>query len=312
MSERAPARKKSVMVAVAIALLFALDASARGQEQVTIGLYAPTAPFRGPSERLEYISSLASHLAPAARGRRVVGRVFVRASSFVAAVKRGEVQFAVVDAPYAAARGLPYEVLATATRNGQATVPWMLVASSGIGGLAELYGAVVALPQIGARGDAFLAHSLLEGEVESSWFSQVTTAPDTFSALTLVSVGRARAAFVPAGVALPSGVARVLELRAVGWPMFVALPRTDKELVDAFRERVLGFTGKVLTGFTAASAGDYQTLRASFGKRRRRGPMALPRGSQNAVRELFGGRQPRIRMSELDRLLSVTEVAGER
>jgi len=290
---------------VAFALVIGASATARAQKQVTIGLYAPTAPFRGPSERLEYISNLAAHLDGAAPGQKVVGRVFARASAFAAAVKNGDIQFAVVDAPYAAARGLPYQVLAAATRDGDAAVPWMMVASGRVRGIGDLWGKVVAMPRIGARDRAFLAHSLLQGEVEASFFAKVSFAPDSYSALTLVSVGRAQAAFVPSGVPLPPGTTRVFDLRSVGWPMFVALPKASKRLTTAFRDRLNGFSGQVLTGFTRPEAGNYPALRASFTKRRRRGPMAMPRESRLALKGLFAGSPPRIQMSDVALLVTI-------
>jgi hypothetical protein len=301
--------RRALVAGVAAALVCASGGRASAEGQVTVGLYAPTAPFKGPSERLEYISSLASHLAGAAGDRKVVGRVFARASAFASAVKSGEIQYAVVDAPYAVMSGLSYEVLAAATRDGRAEVPWMLVASGSVRGIADLRGEVVAMPRIGARARAFLANSLLEGEVNAGYFGKVTSAPDTFSALTLVSVGRARAAFVPSGVSLPSDVRRVLTLRSVGWPMFVALPRADRKLTAAFRARAGSFSGRVLSGFAGARAGNYGALRASFGKRQRRGIMAVPKPSRLAVERLFGGRVSCIEMSDIASLVTTPAVA---
>src|SRR5262249_16173845 len=76
-------------------LLLAGGAHAEG-----IGLYAPTAPFSGPVARLDYVTGLAERL-----GGDLVGRAYAKAADFNAAVKRGELGYAVVDFAYLAAVG---------------------------------------------------------------------------------------------------------------------------------------------------------------------------------------------------------------
>jgi len=289
------------------AVLFGLAAyssPAHGQKRITVGLYAPTAPFIGPSQRLEYVTRLAEHLSKAAPGKRVVGRVFASGGAFVSAVNRGDVQFAVVDAPYAAARGLPYRVLASAARRGSSTGSWMLVSKS-VSSLSQLKGKTLAIPRVGARARAFVANVLFEGEIATNYFGKLTKAPDTHSAVTLVGLGRASAAVVPVGVTLSRGVRKLVTLRKVGWPMFVAVRGADAGLVARFRRQVLSHAGgSVLTGFTTATRASYKGLRSSFAGRKHKGPMAVAKPSRLAVSGLLRGRKFRIDVIDIASLVS--------
>lgn len=296
-------RRLLTMAAVLVTL--AHSAPADAQKRITVGLYAPTAPFIGPSQRLEYITRLAEHMEPAAPGKRVVGRVFSRASALTAAINRGDVQFAVIDAPYAAARGLPYRVVAAAVRGGSTSGSWMLVAKGNVSGLADLSGKTVAIPRIGYRAASFIANVLLESEVSTRYFGSITRAPDAHSAVTLVGLGRAAAALVPSGVRLSRGVRRLVTLRSVQWPMLVATRGVDAALIARVRRRALSFFGGgVLSGFTSATSASYGGLRSSFSRRKPRGPMAVASPSKLGVSGLMRGRTFRIQVADIDNLVT--------
>lgn len=293
------ARHARALVAAAIAAAFALlvapRAAAADTRTITIGLYAPTAPFDSAGDRVSFVDALATHLAGDAGGARVVGKVYATAAALTAAIKARDVQFAVVDAPYAAGAGLPYRALATATRDGSGKAAWRLVAGAGVRTLADLRGERLALPATGGKDAAFVTNALLGGEVDAAYFDKLVTAADPRSALALVEVDKAAAAVVPAGVELPSGLRVVMTLRDVGWPMFVATPAADAAdaaMIDAFAARVRTFGGSgPFTGFTAAEAGDHAGLAASFARPRHRPPMVVPAATRLAARELVGERR---------------------
>ena len=286
----------ALAVSAALAMILATvvapgTASAQDEGRITIGLYAPTTPLGGPSERLQFISALASHLS-SATGKQVSGRVYSSAGAFSGAVKKGNIQFAVVDAPYAAARRLPYKILAAAVRNGSSTASWQLVAASGVSNLSDLDKKQVAVPRVGAKEPSFVANVLLGGEVEPKYFAKITTAPNPNAAATMVSVGRVTAAFVPEGTKLPGGVSRVFGLGSVGLPMFVALKGTDDTMASEFGGAVKGFSGRgVISGFGGAGAGEYRELRGRFGKSKRPGVMSTPKPARLAVRGILGERK---------------------
>jgi hypothetical protein len=165
-----------------------------------------------------------------------------------------------------------------------------VVAAPAVKGVAELRGKTVAMPRTGAGETAFLTNALLEGEVDAGFFGAVTLAPDAFSAVTMVKLGQAAAAFVPAGVAIPGGLRQLTALRRVGWPMLVALPGTDKQLAADLAARARGFGGTTLDGMTGAADGDYKDLAGSLGKRSRTPVLPAPRPPHFGIKALLGGR----------------------
>src|SRR4051794_13154404 len=109
--------------AFAIAIVCGLVASA-GAETLTIGLYAPTAPFASTASRVELATKLGEHFGKAL-GVMANGKVFARAGDFASAVKKGEVTVALVDATYLAAAGGNFTILAGAVRNGDTNHGWL-------------------------------------------------------------------------------------------------------------------------------------------------------------------------------------------
>jgi hypothetical protein len=288
------------LVKIAVCAALCVAPSTAVAEDITVGLFAPTAPFEGSGDRVSFINAVAEHLAGAADGAKVTGKVYSSASAFAAAAKKGEIQFAIVDAPYAAANGLPYAVLASAIRGGSSSAPWQLIAKSSIDNVRGLQGVKVAVPATGAKEQAFVTNALLGGEVDASYFAGIVEAADARSAVTMITVGKVDAAFVPAGVDAPSGTRRLLTVSSVGWPMFVALPAADAKRVAAFTSRIKTFPGAGgFGGFGDAGAGGYRSLAGSFGKSTKRGPMALPPPARLSVRELIAGRSFAVPLSEV-------------
>jgi ABC-type phosphate/phosphonate transport system substrate-binding protein len=281
--------RATVVVLSILGALVAAPRVAAAQQSVTIGLFAPTAPFDGSGDRVSFVSGLADHLS--GDGRKVTGKVYTSAAAFSSAVKKGEIQFAVVDAPYAAALGLPYKILASAVRDGSSTTTWQLVAGAKIARLRDLKGKKVVVPSIGAKDSAFVTNAMLEGEVDAAYFDKILEAADLKSALTMVTVGKADAALVPGGVDLPAGTSRVMSLASVGWPMFVALPGNDDTLVKAFAAKAKTFSSTgTFSGFAGPDAGRYRSLAGSFGKASKKGPMVVPPPARLTVRDLLDGR----------------------
>lgn len=288
-----------LLSSIACALALATPAVASADD-ITIGLYAPTAPFESSGDRVSFINSVAAHLAPSANGAKVTGKVYASASAYAAAVKKGEIQFAIIDAPYAAANGMPYTVLASATRSGEAAAPWQLITKSSVGAIRDLKGTKVAVPTVGAKANAFVTNVLLGGEVDATYFATITEAPDVRSAVTLVSLGKADAAFVPAGVDAPSGTKRLISLPSVGWPVFVSLPGADAKLATAFGARLKSFGGAGGFGsFIDATNGTYRGLVGSFNKASKHGPMALPPPARLNVRDILAGRAANASLSDV-------------
>lgn len=251
-------------------------------DTLTVGLFAPTAPFPSTATRVELASKLGEHFGKAL-GATGNGKVYARSSDFASAVKKGEVTVALVDATYLAAAGGNYTILAGAVRNGDSNHGWILIAR-GATKIADLKGKRVLVPAVGGRETDFVLNVLFGGEVGHDFFSKLEAAPDTASALAALNLGKAEAAVVPSGVDLPSGTTKLLDLPSLSGPVLVAygtLPATKRTaLVDA----ALVFKGDA----TVASmrAGDPDAVKSivrRFAPTVKRGPLAVP-----AIRLLVG------------------------
>jgi hypothetical protein len=282
-----------------VLLLLVLPSLAHAE---TVGLFSPTAPFPGPVARLDYITSLAAHL-QSRLGGTWRGKTFARAGDFAAAVRRGELDYAVVDAAYLAAAGISHTVLAAAQRSGATAAPWEVV-SMLPGGLGELKGRTLAVPDIGARAEPFVHDVLFEGEIARDHFARLQLAADALSALAAVERGRADAALVPAGLALPEGARRVVSLRPVAWPLLVSLRGAGRSDVA---QAAASHDGRVFSGFLpgAGGADAVRALASRFSGRRRRVPILVPE-PRLAAAALLAGSRPTMPRSDARSLLIVT------
>jgi hypothetical protein len=264
-----------------VLVLIATPRTARA-ETVTVGLFAPTAPFPSTSARVELASRLGDQVGKAL-GQTGSGKVFARASDFAAAVRKGEVGVALVDAAYLAVAGGNYTVIASAVRGGESMHGWQLVAR-GTDKLAGLKGKRVLVPGIGGRESELVLNVLLAGEVPKDYFAKIETAPDTVSALAALGLGKADAAVVPAGVDLPSGAVVVLKLPALSGPVLVTYASVTAQQRQTLAAAVGGFKGDAtVTGFRAGDADVVKQIARRFVVPAKRGPLAVP-----AVRLLVG------------------------
>jgi len=268
-------------IALCFCVFVSLGSSARA-ETVTVGLFAPTSPFPSTSARVELATRLAETIGKALGGT-ASAKVFARASDFASAVKKGDVQVALVDAAYLATAGGGYTVIAAATSGGASEHRWQLIAR-GAEKLADLKGKRVLVPAIGARENDFVLNVLLGGEVAKDYFGKIEAAPDTASALAALGLGKADAAVVPAGVELPASVVTVLALPAVHGPVLVAYGSVTAAQRSAIAAAVASFAGDAtVAGFKPAAADAVQAVARRFSVPVKRGPLAVP-----AVRLLVG------------------------
>jgi hypothetical protein len=252
--------------------------SVASADNVTVGLFAPASPFPSTAARVELASRLGEQLGKAL-GATGTGKVFARAGDFAAAVKRGEVTIAVVDAAYLAAVGGSYTVVAAAVRGGDATGGWQLV-GHGIDKVAGLKGKRVLVPTLGGREADFVINVLFGGDGRD-FFGKIEPAPDTASALAAVGLGKADAAVVPAGVELPSGVTTVMALPALPGPVLVVYGAVDKAAVATAAAAFKG--DATISGFRASDGDPVKALARRFSPPVKRGPLTIP-----AIRLLVG------------------------
>lgn len=277
----------ALAVAIVIGLGLGLAARPAAAETLTVGMFAPSAPFSSTSARLAFATRLAEHLAQATGASHGVGRVYTQASDFASAVRRGAVDFALVDEAYLAASGAGYRVLAAAARGGSSRVTWQLVGRGEARTVGELQGKRIIVPGMGGREDDFVIHALFGSEITAGFFGEIETAPDALSALATLSLQRADAACVPGGLPLPAGVTRITDLSAIHWPLLVALPGTSSEEIDRVFDSLASFAGDdVFTGFEAADAEGYLGLSRRLRGSPRQGPL-VPVSMSTLVAELL-------------------------
>jgi len=274
---------KALALAIAVAALsiVALAGTAHA-EPVTVGVFAPTAPFPSTSARVELAQRLGDSLGKSTGGTGT-GKVYLRASDFAAAVRKGDITIALVDATYLAATGGNYTVLAAAVRGGDTTHTWQLVAKGNLK-VTDLRGKRVLVPAVGGREPDFIYNVMLGGEVGRDFFAKLEAAPDTSSALAALNLGKAEAAIVPAGVELAPGTQTVLTLPSISGPVLVAFGAMPAERRAALAQAAGAFKGDTtITGFRASDGEAVKAISRRFTVAAKRGPLAVP-----AVRLLVG------------------------
>ncbi len=270
------------MSRILVLAMLLVGVSVAHAESVTVGLYAPSEPFPSTAARVELAKKLGAHLG-AALGGTGVGRVYARAGDFSSAVKKGEVTVAIVDATYLAGAGGGYTVIAAATRSGDSTHSWQLVARSAEQ-INQLKGKRVLVPSVGGREAEFVLNVLLGGEVGKDFFGKIEAAPDTASTLAALGLGKADAAVVPASVELPGGVTTVLALPQLSGPVLVAYGAVTAQQRQALAAAALTFKGDgTISGFKGGDADTVRSVARRFTIPVKRGPHAVP-----AVRVVVG------------------------
>jgi hypothetical protein len=255
---------------------------------ITVGVFAPSAPFPSTAARVELATRLGAAFA-AALHKPAVGRVYARAADFAGAVKKGEVVIAVVDAAYLASVVANSTVIATSIVDDQPARAWRLVGRAGTP-LAQLRGKRVLVPSVGGREPDFVLNVLLGGDVGREYFEKIEPAPDTASALAALGLGKAEAAVVPAGGELPAGMAELLALPALPNPVLVVYGGLAADDRKAVADAAASFKGDAtIAGFRVGDSDGVRGLARRFVTQSKQGPFAVPQ-ARPAVTELAQGR----------------------
>jgi len=268
-------------------LLLATATATAHAEPINVGVFAPSAPFPSTAARVELATRLGEHLGKALGGAGR-GRVYARAGDFAAAVKKGEITVALVDAAYLA-RGGGFTVIAGSMRGGDTSQGWQLVTRGG-GKIADLKGKRVLVPSNGGHETDFVLNVMLGGEVARDFFGKIEPATDTASALSALGLGKADAAVVPSGVELPGGVSVMLALPAVAGPTLVAYGTITAQQRTTLGQAAASFKGDVtIAGFRSGDGEGVRSIARRFNPPVKRGPVAVP-AVRLVVGELVEGR----------------------
>ncbi len=262
-----------------LVLVLAVPAHANN---VTVGVFTPSAIFPSTTARVELASRLGEHIGKAMGGTGT-GRVYARAGDFSSAVKRGEIQVALVDATYLSTAGGGYTVIGAATRGGDIQHPWQIVSKSGKT-IRDLKGKRVIVPTNGGRETDFVINVMLGGEVARDFFAKIEAAPDTAAALAALGLGRADVAVVPAGVDLPAGTSTVLTLAPIAGPVLVAYGTVSQTQKQNLIAAATSFRGdSTIGGFRGSDGDGVRAIARRYGVAQKRGQFAIP-----AVRLVVG------------------------
>jgi hypothetical protein len=265
------------MKPLAICSLLLMATSARAADKpLTIAIYAPNTPFESGADSFAFANRLAQQIQSVA-GVPAQGKAFAHAKDLEAAIKARQVDFAVVDGVYLAERGVPWQVLATATSGGDTAPRWALFSSTA-GSVPELQGKKLAIVSAGPRDQAFIENALLDGELQiGKFFGAKSTAPDIKSAVAAASLKKVDAVFAPEVAG--KGLKKIFDAGRVPNPAFCEVAGgLEPGLVSKVKNAVLshGASGPALDGWKAGGGEPYRVLQGRLGTRARRPVMVEP------------------------------------
>ena len=241
---------------------------------IVIAIFAPNAPFEGADARYSYVQRLATHIGSVA-GVPAKGQAFARAGDFEAAVKKGTVDFAIVDSVYLASR--TFKVIATATTGGATSKHWALFVGAGVPNFLGLQGKRLAYASSSPRDLAFIEHAMLDSEVNvAKFFGSKQGTPDVASAVATVALGKADCVVAP--VDRGKGLRKIFDAGSVPNPGFVQVKTgLADNLVASVSKAVLGFgAGGALDGWRGGGGDAYRGLAGRMGARTRKAAMSEP------------------------------------
>lgn len=261
--------------AIACGILPQARPALAADKPLTVAIYAPNAPFESGADRFAFVNRLAQQITSAA-GVPAEGKAFARASDLENAIKNKQVDFAVIDGVYLAERGVPFNVLATATSGGETQPRWALFSGSATN-VTDLQGKKLSLASSGPKDVAFIENALFDGELQiGKWFASKTGAPDLSSAIAAVTLKKADAVFAPESQG--KGLKKIFDAGRVPNPAFCEVGSVSADVVSKVKQAVLshGAAGPGLDGWKAGGAEPYRALAGRMGARVRRPVMVEP------------------------------------
>jgi hypothetical protein len=238
-------------------------------QSLVLALYAPLAPLPSADARFSFVDKLARQLQSA--GISAQPKVFARATDLEAAIKRGQVDLAVLDAFYLAERGGNYNVLAVATASGEPYLRWGLHTHLPGNSILDLTSKRLAwVSPAGAKEATYINNVLLYGELRvAQFFTMSGPAPDISAAVSDVVLRRADCVFAPEPAVQGKSLRRVYDAGEAGRipnPALVQVSaKVSAEVAANIRKALTSFnTTGILDGWrTTASAGEpYRQLRS--------------------------------------------------
>ena len=267
---------------------YAQDAPGDGQKLV-VALYAPTSPLPTAEARFAFVDKLAQKLQ--ASGIPAEGKVFAKAGDLESAIKKGQVDLAILDAFYIAERGGGYPVLAVSTASGELFLRWGLYTHLPTGSILDMSGKRLAWVSPSGGQPTYITNVLLYGEVKAQFFQLRPAAPDLSAAVSEVVLRRADCVFAPEASVVGKQLRRAYDAGDGGRIPNPALVQVSQKLsgdtVANIKRALSGFnTTGVLDGWrSSGGVGDaYRTLRQRMrGRAERNLVMAEPQRQNTQI-----------------------------
>jgi hypothetical protein len=296
-----------LVTALPAAALLAASSSAQPAQPgrpLTIAVFAPGAAFKGPYDLFAFGDGLAAFVGKET-GLKVKSVAFAKPRQLEAAIRRGEVHFAVLDPLYLARRR--HKVLAAATVDGKPQQRWALYLAAG-NRSCSLRGLRLAVVKAAGQDLAFVERVLFGCALRPGrFFGAVKGLRDAGNAVSAVKLGRADCAPVPESTAW-----RLRRLHGLGWVVTPGFAQIDRGLparvVTAVTAAVLRFrTAGALDGFKAADERPYRQLAARLASPGPRPPPVAPEPLQLGLGEVLKIDEVELALPPLDGYLGGAE-----
>lgn len=262
MSQHKASRPSVTRRSFGLTVLFGLCAAATAHAAdgpLQLAFYAPSAPLPSAETRYAFIEKLAQSLQSA--GLQVQTKIFAKPGDFEAAMKKGAVDLAILDAVYTAERG-NWNVLAIATASGEPYLRWGLYTHEASGNILDMAGKRLAWVAPGGKDPTYIGNVLLYGELKSSFFQLRPAAPDMAAAVSEVVLRRADCVFAPEPAVSGKSLRKVYDAGEAGRIPNPVLVQVSPRITDAVAATVRKAAGSfnttgILDGFrTTAQAGE--------------------------------------------------------
>ncbi len=266
----------------------ARDFPADGQKLV-VAMYAPTSPLPSAEARFAFVVKLVQKLQSS--GIPAEGKVYAKAGDLESAIKKGQVDLAILDAFYIAERGSGYPVVAVSTASGELFLRWGLYTHLPSGSILDMAGKRLAWVSPSGGQPTYITNVLLYGELKAQFFQLRPAAPDLSAAVSEVVLRRADCVFAPEVAVVGKQLRRAYDAGDSGRipnPALVQVSqRLPAETLANIKKAMNGFnTTGVLDGWrSSGGVGDvYRSLRQRMrGRAERSLVMAEPQRQNTQV-----------------------------
>jgi hypothetical protein len=237
-----------------------------GSDKLVIAMYAPTAPLPSAEARFAFVEKLAQRLQSS--GIPAEGKVYAKQGDLESAIKKGQVDLAILDGFYLAERGASYPVLAVSLASGEQYLRWGLYTHLPTGSILDMSGKRLAWVSPSGSQPTYITNALLYGELKAQFFQLRPAAPDLSAAVSEVVLRRADCVFAPEVAVAGKQLRRAYDAGDAGRIPNPALVQISQKLPEAtvanIKKAVGGFnTTGVFDGWRVSGGiGDaYRTLR---------------------------------------------------